>query len=117
MGLLLPSRGLEEEEGNDGCYCSSGVGTSSHCAAVRAALSRSAVCRYQSEQLNSPKAMEMLELNGNEEERVVMNPNIAATGTKQKETLSFAALFSPSADTPTALSGRIVYVCASIMGE
>lgn len=85
------------------------------------AYSLVAVCvlilRYQSEQLNSPKAMEMLELNGNEEERVVMNPNIAATGTKQKETLSFAALFSPSADTPTALSGRIVYVCASIMGE
>uniref|UniRef100_A0A8V0Z7S1 Solute carrier family 7 member 3 n=1 Tax=Gallus gallus TaxID=9031 RepID=A0A8V0Z7S1_CHICK len=83
------------------------------------AYSLVAVCvlilRYQSEQLNSPKAMEMLELNGNEEERVVMNPNIAATGTKQKETLSFAALFSPSADTPTALSGRIVYVCASIM--
>lgn len=83
------------------------------------AYSLVAVCvlilRYQSEQLNSPKAMEMLELNGNEEERVVMNPNIAATGTKQKETLSFAALFSPSADTPTALSGRIVYICASIM--
>lgn len=83
------------------------------------AYSLVAVCvlilRYQSEQLNSPKAMEMLELNGNEEERVVMNPNIAATGTKQKETLSCTALFSPSADTPTALSGRIVYVCASIM--
>uniref|UniRef100_A0A669PL44 Solute carrier family 7 member 3 n=1 Tax=Phasianus colchicus TaxID=9054 RepID=A0A669PL44_PHACC len=52
-----------------------------------------------------------------DEERVVMNPNIAATGTKQKETLSLTALFNPSADTPTALSGRIVYVCVSIMGE
>lgn len=91
--------------------------TSSYFAVVRAALSRSAVCRYQSGQLNSPKAMEMLELNGNEEERVVMNPNIAATGTKQKETLSLTALFNPSADAPTALSGRIVYVCVSIMGE
>ncbi|XP_052529239.1 cationic amino acid transporter 3 isoform X2 [Tympanuchus pallidicinctus] len=83
------------------------------------AYSLVAVCvlilRYQSGQLNSPKAMEMLELNGNEEERVVMNPNIAATGTKQKETLSLTALFNPSADTPTALSGRIVYVCVSIM--
>ncbi|XP_042681359.1 cationic amino acid transporter 3 isoform X2 [Centrocercus urophasianus] len=83
------------------------------------AYSLVAVCvlilRYQSGQLNSPKAMEMLELNGNEEERVVMNPNIAATGTKQKETLSLTALFKPSADIPTALSGRIVYVCVSIM--
>uniref|UniRef100_A0A8C9EXC9 Solute carrier family 7 member 3 n=1 Tax=Pavo cristatus TaxID=9049 RepID=A0A8C9EXC9_PAVCR len=83
------------------------------------AYSLVAVCvlilRYQSGQLNSPKAMEMLELNGNEEERVVMNPNIAATGTKQEETLSLTALFNPSADTPTALSGRIVYVCVSIM--
>ncbi|XP_010713281.1 cationic amino acid transporter 3 [Meleagris gallopavo] len=83
------------------------------------AYSLVAVCvlilRYQPGQLNSPKAMEMLELNGNEEERVVMNPNIAATGTKQKETLSLTALFNPSADTPTALSGRIVYICVSIM--
>ncbi|XP_065585436.1 cationic amino acid transporter 3 [Cyrtonyx montezumae] len=83
------------------------------------AYSLVAVCvlilRYQSGQLNSPKAVEMLELNGNEEERVVMNPNITATGTKQKETLSLTALFNPSADTPTALSGRIVYVCVSIM--
>ncbi|XP_015715471.1 cationic amino acid transporter 3 [Coturnix japonica] len=83
------------------------------------AYSLVAVCvlilRYQPGQLNSPKAVEMLELNGNEEERAVMNPNIAATGTKQKETLSLTALFSPSADTPTALSGCIVYVCVSIM--
>ncbi|XP_021261779.1 cationic amino acid transporter 3 [Numida meleagris] len=83
------------------------------------AYSLVAVCvlilRYQSGQLNSPKAMEMLELNGNEEERVVMNPNITATGTKQKEMLSLAALFNPSADAPTALSGRIVYICVSIM--
>ncbi|NXJ14804.1 CTR3 protein, partial [Odontophorus gujanensis] len=83
------------------------------------AYSLVAVCvlilRYQPGQLNSPKATEMLELNGNEEERVIMNPNITATGTKQKETLSLTALFNPSADTPTALSGRIVYVCVSIM--
>ncbi|XP_009880042.1 PREDICTED: cationic amino acid transporter 3 [Charadrius vociferus] len=83
------------------------------------AYSLVAVCvlilRYQSGQLNSPKAMEMLELNGNEEERVIMNPAITATGAQQKETLSLATLFNPPADTPTALSGRIVYVCVSVI--
>ncbi|NXN76508.1 CTR3 protein, partial [Himantopus himantopus] len=83
------------------------------------AYSLVAVCvlilRYQSGQLNSPKAMEMLELNGNEEERVIMNPTITATGAQQKETLSLTTLFNPPADTPTALSGRIVYVCVSVI--
>ncbi|NWS53385.1 CTR3 protein, partial [Chunga burmeisteri] len=80
------------------------------------AYSLVAVCvlilRYQSGQLNSPKAMEMLELNGNEEERVIMNPTVSA---QQKETLSLVTLFNPPADTPTTLSGRIVYVCVSII--
>lgn len=83
------------------------------------AYSLVAVCvlilRYQSGQLNSPKAVEMLELNGNEEERVVMNPTIAAMGTKEKEKLSLTTLFNPSSDTPTALSGRIVYACVSVI--
>lgn len=83
------------------------------------AYSLVAVCvlilRYQSGQLNSPKAVEMLELNGNEEERVVMNPTIAAMGAKEKEKLSLMTLFNPSSDTPTALSGRIVYACVSVI--
>ncbi|NXV35150.1 CTR3 protein, partial [Rissa tridactyla] len=83
------------------------------------AYSLVAVCvlilRYQSGQLNSPKAVEMLELNGNEEERVIMNPTIATTSTQQKETLSLAMLFNPPTNTPTALSGRIVYVCVSVI--
>ncbi|NXT20354.1 CTR3 protein, partial [Syrrhaptes paradoxus] len=83
------------------------------------AYSLVAVCvlilRYQSRQLNSPKAMEMLELNGNEEERVIMNPAVTAASTQQKETLSLATLFNPPTDTPTALSGRIVYVCVSVI--
>nr|XP_047935407.1 cationic amino acid transporter 3 [Anser cygnoides] len=83
------------------------------------AYSLVAVCvlilRYQSGQLNSPKAVEMLELNGNEEERVVMNPTIAAMGAKEKEKLSLTTLFNPSSDTPTALSGRIVYACVSVI--
>uniref|UniRef100_A0A8C3CYK1 Solute carrier family 7 member 3 n=1 Tax=Cairina moschata TaxID=8855 RepID=A0A8C3CYK1_CAIMO len=83
------------------------------------AYSLVAVCvlilRYQSGQLNSPKAVEMLELNGNEEERVVMNPSIAAMGTKEIEKLSLTTLFNPPSDTPTALSGRIVYTCVSVI--
>ncbi|NXW35792.1 CTR3 protein, partial [Phaetusa simplex] len=83
------------------------------------AYSLVAVCvlilRYQSGQLNSPKAVEMLELNGNEEERVIMNPTIATASAQQKETLSLAALFNPPTNTPTALSGRIVYVCVSVI--
>ncbi|NXJ53820.1 CTR3 protein, partial [Spizaetus tyrannus] len=83
------------------------------------AYSLVAVCvlilRYQSGQLNSPKAMEMLELNGNEEERVIMNPAVTTASTQQKETLSLATLFNPPEDTPTMLSGCIVYVCVSVI--
>ncbi|NXV20739.1 CTR3 protein, partial [Cepphus grylle] len=83
------------------------------------AYSLVAVCvlilRYQSGQLNSPKAVEMLELNGNEEESVIMNPTIATTNAQQKEMLSLVTLFNPPTNTPTALSGRIVYVCVSVI--
>ncbi|NXE95169.1 CTR1 protein, partial [Menura novaehollandiae] len=83
------------------------------------AYSLVAVCvlilRYQPRQLNSPQAMEMLELNGNEEERVIMNPAITASSAQHKETLSLATLFNPPGDTPTALSGCIVYVCVSVI--
>ncbi|NWQ86719.1 CTR3 protein, partial [Burhinus bistriatus] len=83
------------------------------------AYSLVAVCvlilRYQSGQLNSPKAMEMLELNGNEEERVIMNPTITAASAQQKEMLYLAMLFNPPANTPTTLSGRIVYICVSVI--
>ncbi|KAF1533920.1 Cationic amino acid transporter 3, partial [Eudyptula albosignata] len=83
------------------------------------AYSLVAVCvlilRYQSGQLNSPKAIEMLELNGNEEERVIMNPTVTPATAQQKEMLSLATLFNPPTDTPTTLSGRIVYVCVSVI--
>ncbi|KAF1486369.1 Cationic amino acid transporter 3, partial [Eudyptula minor novaehollandiae] len=83
------------------------------------AYSLVAVCvlilRYQSGQLNSPKAIEMLELNGNEEERVIMNPTVTPATAQQKEMLSLATLFNPPTDTPTTLSGRIVYICVSVI--
>lgn len=81
------------------------------------AASLSYLLRYQPRQLNSPQAMEMLELNGNEEERVIMNPAITAASAQHKETLSLAMLFNPPGDTPTALSGRIVYFCVAVIGE
>ncbi|XP_077042282.1 cationic amino acid transporter 3 [Agelaius phoeniceus] len=73
------------------------------------------ILRYQPRQPNSPKAVEMLELNGNEEERVIMNPAISAASAQHKETLSLATLFNPPGDTPTVLSGRIVYVCVAVI--
>ncbi|XP_067160097.1 cationic amino acid transporter 3 [Apteryx mantelli] len=83
------------------------------------AYSLVAVCvlilRYQAGQLNSPKAVEMLELNGSEEERAVMNPSVAAAGSKGEEKLSLATLFSPPSAAPTALSGRVVYACVSVI--
>lgn len=109
--------GLAAQEGYRGWCRVPGLGISSGSAPACAALSRSRLHRYQSGQLNSPKAVEMLELNGNEEERVVMNPTIAAMGAKEKEKLSLTTLFNPSSDTPTALSGRIVYACVSVIGE
>ncbi|XP_064014990.1 cationic amino acid transporter 3 isoform X2 [Pogoniulus pusillus] len=71
--------------------------------------------RYQSGHLNSPKTMEMLEMNGNKEETVIMNPTLTTASSQQREKLSMAALFSPPADSPTALSGCIVYVCVSVI--
>ncbi|NXC80180.1 CTR1 protein, partial [Cercotrichas coryphoeus] len=83
------------------------------------AYSLVAVCvlilRYQPRQLSSPRAMEMLELNGNEEDRVIMDPTITAASAQHKESLSLAMLFNPPGDTPTVLSGRIVYVCVAVI--
>ncbi|NXJ02251.1 CTR3 protein, partial [Psophia crepitans] len=83
------------------------------------AYSLVAVCvlilRYQPGQLNSPKAMEILELNGNQEERVIMNLTATAASDQQEQTLSLATLFKPPTDTPTMFSGRIVYVCVSVI--
>ncbi|TRZ14208.1 hypothetical protein HGM15179_012926 [Zosterops borbonicus] len=73
------------------------------------------ILRYQPRQPNSSKAMEMLELNGNEEERVIMNPTIAAGSAQHKEKFSLAMLFNPTGDTPTVHSGRIVYSCVPVI--
>lgn len=102
---------LPEQQGYEGAaHCSLGLGS-----CLGSAASLSYLLRYQPRQPNSPQAVEMLELNGNEEERVIMNP--AITAAQHKETLSLATLFNPPGDTPTVLSGRIVYVCVAVIGE
>lgn len=107
MGSLLEQQGYEAA-----AHCSLGLGSS-----LASAASLSYLLRYQPRQPNSSKAMEMLELNGNGEERVIMNPTIAAGSAQHKEKFSLAMLFNPTGDTPTVLSGRIVYSCVPVIGE
>ncbi|KAJ6653555.1 hypothetical protein lerEdw1_009135 [Lerista edwardsae] len=83
------------------------------------AYSLVAVCvlilRYQPE-LFAPKDLETLEVNGSEEEKVVMN--LSASGTQAatlKERFTWGSLFCPSADTPTPVSGRVVYIATTIL--
>lgn len=102
---------LPEQLGYEGAaHCSLGLG-----GCLGSAASLSYLLRYQPRQPNSPKAVEMLELNGNEEESVIMNPAITAASAQHKETLSLVMLFNPPGDTPTVHSGRIVYVCVAVI--
>lgn len=112
FGVAVAGSLLEQQGYEGAAHCSLGLGSS-----LGSAASLSYLLRYQPRQLNSPQAMEMLELNGNEEERVIMNPTITAASAQHKETLSLAMLFNPPGDTPTALSGRIVYFCVAVIGE
>lgn len=68
------------------------------------------ILRYQRDQLSSPKGLEMVELNGNEEEKVVMNPIVSDSQAALKEKPTLASLFNPPSKTPTSLSGKIVYI-------
>ncbi|XP_065413469.1 cationic amino acid transporter 3 [Chrysemys picta bellii] len=67
------------------------------------------ILRYQRDQLSSPKGLEMVELNGNEEEKVIMNP-IVCDSPAALEKLTWGSLFNPPSKTPTSLSGKIVYI-------
>ncbi|XP_077163560.1 cationic amino acid transporter 3 [Paroedura picta] len=77
------------------------------------AYSLVAVCvlilRYQPEMISS-KDMEMLEVNGSEEEKVMMNASVSSNQTMIKEEFTWASLFCPSGEIPTCSSGRIVYI-------
>ncbi|XP_062997787.1 cationic amino acid transporter 3 [Elgaria multicarinata webbii] len=83
------------------------------------AYSLVAVCvlilRYQPEMFAASKDLEMLEMNGSEEEKVVINPSIGISQTVLKEEYSWRSLICPSEDTPTHLSGRIVYISSTLV--
>ncbi|XP_024059538.1 cationic amino acid transporter 3 [Terrapene carolina triunguis] len=68
------------------------------------------ILRYQRDQLSSPKGLEMVELNGNEEEKVIMNPIVSDSQAALKEKPTWGSLFNPRSETPTSLSGKIVYI-------
>ncbi|TFK15298.1 Beta-arrestin-1 [Platysternon megacephalum] len=68
------------------------------------------ILRYQRDQLSSPKGLEMVELNGNEEEKVIMNPIVSDSQAALKEKPTWGSLFNPPSKTPTSLSGEIVYI-------
>ncbi|XP_015264461.1 PREDICTED: cationic amino acid transporter 3 [Gekko japonicus] len=83
------------------------------------AYSLVAVCvlilRYQPEMGSSSKDMEMLEVNGSEEEKVIMNVSVNSNQTTLKEKFTWGSLFCPSAEIPTHSSGLIVYISTTVV--
>nr|XP_060612090.1 cationic amino acid transporter 3 [Anolis sagrei ordinatus] len=82
------------------------------------AYSLVAVCvlilRYQPEMITNSRDLEMLEVNGSEEEKVSMNRPAGESQTVLKK-ITWRSLFCPEADSPTHLSGRIVYISSTII--
>ncbi|XP_042334933.1 cationic amino acid transporter 3 [Sceloporus undulatus] len=83
------------------------------------AYSLVAVCvlilRYQPELFTNSRDLEMLEVNGSEEEKVIINRAATESQIVLKEKFIWRNLFCPEADTPTRLSGRIVYISSTII--
>ncbi|CAM5166827.1 unnamed protein product [Natator depressus] len=73
------------------------------------------ILRYQLGQLSSPKGLEMVELNGNEEEKAIMNPSASDSQAALQEGFTCSCLFNPRSKTPTSLSGKIVYVSTAVL--
>ncbi|CAM4603728.1 unnamed protein product [Lepidochelys olivacea] len=73
------------------------------------------ILRYQLDQLSSPKGLEMVEPNGNEEEKAIMNPSASDSQAALQEGFTCRCLFNPRSKTPTSLSGKIVYVSTAAL--
>lgn len=71
--------------------------------------------RYQPELFSPSKDLEMLEVNGSEEEKVVMNVSITGRQTTFKETFAPRSLVCPSGDNPTHVSGLVVYISTTLV--
>uniref|UniRef100_A0A8C8RXE2 Solute carrier family 7 member 3 n=1 Tax=Pelusios castaneus TaxID=367368 RepID=A0A8C8RXE2_9SAUR len=69
------------------------------------------ILRYQPGQLSSPKGLEMVELNGREEEKAIMSPS----HTSPEGTFIWGSLINPPSKTPTSSSGQIVYIATSLL--
>ncbi|KAH0630776.1 hypothetical protein JD844_003969 [Phrynosoma platyrhinos] len=59
--------------------------------------------------------LEMLEVNGSEEEEVIISHAATESQIVLKEKFIWRNLFCPEADTPTRLSGRVVYISSTII--
>ncbi|XP_032993021.1 cationic amino acid transporter 3 isoform X1 [Lacerta agilis] len=83
------------------------------------AYSLVAVCvlilRYQPDLFAPSKDLEMLEMNGSEEEKVVINLSLRDGQVTLKDKFTWRRLFCPSGDAPTDVSGRIVYISSTVV--
>ncbi|XP_028570958.2 cationic amino acid transporter 3 isoform X1 [Podarcis muralis] len=83
------------------------------------AYSLVAVCvlilRYQPDLFAPSKDLEMLEMNGSEEEKVVINLSLRDGHVALKDKFTWRRLFCPSGDVPTSISGRIVYISSTVV--
>ncbi|XP_039210766.1 cationic amino acid transporter 3 isoform X1 [Crotalus tigris] len=73
------------------------------------------ILRYQPELLRFSKDLEMLEINGSEEEKMTINSTVEDRQNALKETITCRSLFSPSEDIPTHVSGCIVYISSTVI--
>lgn len=71
--------------------------------------------RYQPDLFAPSKDLEMLEMNGSEEEKVVINLSLRDGHVALKDKFTWRRLFCPSGDVPTSISGRIVYISSTVV--
>ncbi|ETE71923.1 Cationic amino acid transporter 3 [Ophiophagus hannah] len=73
------------------------------------------ILRYQPELLRASKDLEMLEINGSEEEKMTINSTVGEGQNAFQEKFSCRSLFFPSEAIPTHVSGRIVYISTTVV--